>query len=68
MESNARPAPDPPFRKANGKWTFYDYPGGVKAEAGEYETEDGAKAAFIKVHRIWIANGCADGPINAVIN
>lgn len=68
MGSNTRPAPNPPFQKANGKWTFYDYPKGVKIEAGEYETEDKAKAAFIKVHRIWVANDGADGPINAVIN
>lgn len=68
MESTTRPAPDPPFQKANGKWTFYDYPKGVQTEAGVYETEDEAKAAFIKVHRIWIANGGGDGTINAVIN
>jgi hypothetical protein len=49
-------------------WTFYDYPKGVQTEAGEYKTEDDAKASFVKVQRIWNANGYADGPINAVIN
>jgi len=68
MERNTRPAPAPPFQKENGKWTFYDYPKGVETEAGEYETETEAKAAFITVHRLWVANNGTDGPINAVIN
>lgn len=68
MASNQRPGPSSPFRKENGKWTFYDYPKAVQTEAGEYPTEDEAKDASTKVLRIWIANDCADGPINSVID
>jgi len=68
MANNQRHSPGSPFHKENGKWTFYDYPEGVQTEAGEYPSEDEARAASIKVLRIWIANGGADGPINSVID
>ena len=67
MANRQRPAPGAPFQKENGKWTFYDYPAGVRTEAGEYSTQCEAEDASIKVLRIWIANGCGDGPVNSVV-
>ena len=63
-----RPAPQFPFKKEDGRWTFYDYPGGEQTEAGHYLTENEAKEAYDKVYRIWFANNGYDGPINAVID
>jgi hypothetical protein len=66
MASNQRPSPGSPFQKENSVWKFYDYPEGIRIEAGEYLTEHDAKDASIKVLRIWIANGCGDGPISVI--
>ncbi|HKT11578.1 MAG TPA: hypothetical protein VJW77_07105 [Terriglobia bacterium] len=67
MAYEQRLAPQAPFKKENGKWTFYDYPGGIQTEAGEYPTEEEAKDAFDKVYRIWFANKGGDGPINSTV-
>lgn len=68
MASKCRPAPRPPFQREDGRWTFYDYPGGIQTEGGYYSTEDEAKQAYDRVYRIWFANKGCDGPVNAVID
>lgn len=67
MAIKRRPAPEPPFQKANGRWTFYDCPGGTQIEAGEYSNQHDAQDAYDIVYRIWFANKGSDGPVNAVI-
>ena len=67
MAYKKRPAPQPPFQKEDGRWTFYDYPDGVQTEAGYYSTESEAREAYDKVYKIWFANKGCDGPVNAVI-
>ena len=57
MKNEPKPAPSAPFLKENGKWSFYVYPDGSAKEAGEYTEEEAAKQSFIKMYRLWEANG-----------
>jgi hypothetical protein len=61
------PQPGIPFKKDNGMWTFYIYPGGIKQEAAEYPDEESASQTSLKVLRIWEVNGGKLGPIAAIL-
>jgi hypothetical protein len=57
MASDPKPAPAAPFRKDNGKWTYYVYPKGSAEEGGEFPDENAATESFIKMYRLWEVNG-----------
>jgi hypothetical protein len=61
-----RPGPGQPFKKENGKWTFYVYPDFVPREAGEYLDQDAATEAFRKVLQDWDANGATYGSLATI--
>jgi hypothetical protein len=53
-----RPGPGMPFRKENGKWTFYVYPDFIPREAGEYLDLGSATEAHRNMLQTWSSNGC----------
>jgi len=57
MVSDPKPAPTAPFLKGSGKWSYYVYPQGAPEEGGEFLDENSAKQSFIKMYRLWEANG-----------
>jgi hypothetical protein len=57
MTLEKRPGPTKAFRKENGKWTFHIFPNGDAQEFGEFDTQEAADDASVKVLFVWQADG-----------